>query len=224
MSTGEMSRSSFEQRPERAEYVVMPISETADASVWPPSALRVDATGEIHGDIRKGNRLDWTAYVTTQRSGVLAQPSQTVSIDELFANLESTHHLRRALDLLGESIKLVESALASDGADPIACDDQMQLFYSLLPELFCCRSVGDGFGSIINAVQQAAANQLGVPMDRKQMESLLSVLRCLRYGPFIPHQDAVEMIIKLEDAGLMVDPPALAEVADTPQDGEAGVR
>src|SRR5271167_1566769 len=120
MSTGEMSRSSCEQRADRTEFVVMPISETADAPVWPPSAPRVGATGVIHGDVRRGNRLDWTAYVTTERSGVLAQPSQTASIDELFANLENTHHLRRALDLLGESIKLVESALALDESDPIA--------------------------------------------------------------------------------------------------------
>jgi len=202
----------------------MPISETADAPVWRSPTLRVNLTGVVHADVKAGNLLYGNFPVGIRRPDVSAQPGQTASIDDLFADLESTHRLKRALDLLGESIKLIESSLALDDADPIACDDQMQLFYSLLPELFCCRSVGDGFGSIVNAVQQAAANQQGVPMDRKQMEALLSVLRSLRQGPFILHRDAVDMIMRLEDAGLMVDPPALSEIADIPQYGEAGVR
>lgn len=224
MSTGEMYRSSSEERAERAEIVYMPVSVTADAPVWPPPRLRGDDTSVIHRDIKSGNVLYGIGSVSIQGSGALIKPAQSASIDEIFANLESTHHLKRALSLLDESITLIESALALGDADPITCDDQVQLFYSLLPELFCCRSLGDGFGSIVNAVQQAAVNQQGIPMNRTQMEVLQSVLRKLRHGPFILHRDAVELIMSLEDTGLMVDPPALSKIADIPQDGEPSVR
>jgi len=224
MSTGETYQSSSERRPERAEFVLLPVSVTADAPAWPVPKLRGHDPDIVrHGDVQKEGRV-YVNAVLSVRPGPSTQPTQTASIDELFANLKGTHHLRRALDLFGESIKLIESALALGDTDPIACDDQMQVFYSLLPELFCCRSLGDGFGSIVNAVQQAAVNQHGVPMNGKQMEILQSVLRSLRQGPFILHRDAVEMIMRLEDAGLIVDPPALSEIADIPQDDEPGVR
>jgi hypothetical protein len=224
MSTGETSQNSFEQRSERAEFHVMPPSETADARAWPPSGAKAGAADMICRDIPQESRLYWTAHVSTHRTSAFTQPAQAASIDELFGNLENTHHLKRALELLGESITLVESALALDVTEPVACDDQMQLFYALLPALFCCRSLGDGFGSIINGIQQAVANQKGFPMDRKQMGVLRSVLRSIRQGPFISHRDAVEIVMSLEDTGLMVDPPALAEIADTPQYDQAGLR
>src|ERR1700760_2465187 len=54
--------------------------------------------------------------------------------------------------LLTEIIKRFEAASQETDSDPITADDFVQSTQPLLRELFCCRSIGEGFALIINAL------------------------------------------------------------------------
>lgn len=221
MSSREIYPNFSEQRVERVEVAHNPVSLTAEPlSRKPPSSI-AEAGFPRHSDINESNTLYGNVSISLYRDGL--QPARLATIDELFSNLESTSRLKQALALLDGAIKQAEAALSSD-AQPVASDDDIQVLYSLLPELFCCRSLGDGFAAVINALQQAAANQRGVPIDRPQIEAIMVILRKLRQSPFLPYADAVDIVLKLEDTGLIVDLPALSYLADTPEHEEDRVR
>jgi|SRR5271157_838189 len=220
MSSRETYPSYFEHKTDGVEIASM-VSLTAEATLWLGS--RVDQTRAIQDDIREENPPYKKPVVSIRFGGASAQPRGAAPIEELFANVERTSRLKRALELLDEAIKLAEAALSAD-ADLVAFDDNMQVLYSLLPELFCCRSLGDGFASVVNAIQQAVANQRGIPMNGNQAEAVLIALRELKRSPFLPHSDAVELVMRLEDANLVVDPPALSQIVEIPPHEETGVR
>jgi len=82
----------------------------------------------------------------------------------------------------------------------------------LLPELFCCREIGDGFGAIVNALKYSFANASGNLFTRGQLETIVRVLSTLSNEPFLRFETAVDLISDLEDSGLDVDPPVIAEL------------
>jgi hypothetical protein len=56
-----------------------------------------------------------------------------------------------ALRLLAVAIGRCQRSIdATD--DPMTADVEIQKLQMSLPELFCCRALGDGFGTIVNAV------------------------------------------------------------------------
>ncbi len=88
---------------------------------------------------------------------------------------------------------------------------------AVLPELFCCRSIGDGFAAIINAVFHGLKNSKSDAVSEKQIQQIRLVLQRIRIEPFIDFQRATEQILKLEDVGFTVEPeefPALADLLD----------
>lgn len=123
-----------------------------------------------------------------------------------------SHELRpelaRAFILLDEALKQVSSAmtyLKSD--DAISSDDAIIHLKALLPELFCCRTLGDGFGAIIIAVYHSVANMRGMPLNLKQLKTVWNILDKIRTEPFLKHDHAVDEIMTLEDVGFEVEPP-----------------
>ena len=85
-----------------------------------------------------------------------------VTIDEIYHSPESigSPYLRSALRLISKALGDVDSALELLGdGDKVGSDDAMQHFQVILPELFACRSIGEGFGllvsALLNAVNQA---------------------------------------------------------------------
>ena len=83
-----------------------------------------------------------------------------------------------------------------------------------LPELFCCRSIGDGFGLIINAIQSGLANSAGEPTTKAEVIAIRQALRLLRDEPFIPTEAATDILMRLEDAGLSIEPSGFDALAD----------
>lgn len=123
--------------------------------------------------------------------------------------------LTTASQLLEEGIDLVnESILMLVDDDLISSDDAMLRFRALLPELFCCRSLGDGFGTIINSIFHAIGNMDETPMNERQLHTILNILKRIHTEPFIEYNEAVEEIMSLEEAGFEVSPPHLKFVAD----------
>ena len=112
--------------------------------------------------------------------------------------------------LLDESLGYMDTALdAEKDGDPIEADDQIQHFQALSPELFCCRTLGDGFGAGINAIHYSLKNLNGNPLNANQIGTIRLVLKHLRAEPFLTFLTAVELITKLERTGLNVAPPNL---------------
>jgi len=82
----------------------------------------------------------------------------------------------------------------------------MQRLQSLLPELFYCRDLGDGFGAIINALKFSFENAHGTPFSEGQISLIGQAVERIRQEPFLHFEQAAELVGKLEDADLTVDP------------------
>lgn len=123
--------------------------------------------------------------------------------------------LHMAIKLLKEAIEIVNESIKMFLEDDfISSDDALQRFQALLPELFCCRVLGDGFGSIINSLFHSIGNINNKPTNEIQLNALLRILKRLHSEPFIRFDEAVEEILYLEEVGFEVSPPHLEYVAD----------
>jgi len=122
-----------------------------------------------------------------------------------------SHELRpelaRSFTLLSEGLEYVSQSIkALKEGDLISSDDFIHRLQALLPELFCCRSIGDGFGAIINAIYQSLANMQGSALELAQLETIRRGLRRISTEPFLELSEAVDEIIRLQDIGLEPEP------------------
>jgi hypothetical protein len=90
----------------------------------------------------------------------------------------------------------------------------MQRLQALLPELFYCRDLGDGFGAIVNALKFSFENAHGTPLSEGQVRLIGQVIERIRQEPFMRFETAADLVGKLEDVGLIVDPPAFAVLGE----------
>jgi hypothetical protein len=130
-----------------------------------------------------------------------------------------SHELRPELSvmfvLLSEGLKHVSDAIdMQNSGDVISSDDAIHRLQALLPELFCCRSISDGFGSIINAIYHSINNMHGNPLGSKQLHAVQRVLNRISTEPFLEYGEAVDEIMTLEDAGFEVEPSYYHYAAD----------
>ncbi|HME35864.1 MAG TPA: hypothetical protein VKF84_11545 [Candidatus Sulfotelmatobacter sp.] len=129
----------------------------------------------------------------------------------------STEHVT-ALRLLGEGI--VESKRALDAIasrDVLIADLEMQKLQMLLPELFCCRALGDGFGTLVNSLMSAFEGLAGETPNTDQMRMMSRVLRLLSDKPFLSTSEADEQLDALESVGLNPYPAELMDFLSSEQ-------
>lgn len=112
--------------------------------------------------------------------------------------------LSTAIQLLLESIDYVNESyeMLIDG-DIISSDDAVHKFQALLPELFCCRTLGDGFGLIVNSIFNAINNLNGTPLNKNQLKAILKLLKRIYSEPYIDFEEASEELISIEELGLI---------------------
>jgi hypothetical protein len=117
-----------------------------------------------------------------------------------------------ALTLLASAVRYTELALSAmrDG-DDIGADSETQKVQVLLPELFCCRALGDGFGSVVNSVMSAFESLQGNPLSLPQLRAVNQILNLLRDKPFLTVDEADQRIEQLEAVNLSPYPPELVE-------------
>jgi len=177
-------------------------------------ALRLRALPVVVGD---------TSDVPPRQFAVMAhfspleeKPSRTATVEEIYPRLmEAGSTLRTGIALLGEAAQRADAAVAAIGDDDlVAADIELQHLQAVLPELFCCRSLGDGFGSVVNSLQIAFANQKGLPFNSEQVGAIARAVRRLRHEPFLSIDQAVDIVAALEDVDVVVEPPGLGELAD----------
>jgi hypothetical protein len=117
-----------------------------------------------------------------------------------------------ALRLLGLAVGRTQRALtAMNDGDEIAADSETQKVQVLLPELFCCRSLGDGFGSVVNGLLGAFESLQGNPPSVPQLRKLNQVFILLRDKPFLSADEADEQLGQLESVNLSPYPAELVE-------------
>jgi hypothetical protein len=140
-----------------------------------------------------------------------------VTIEEIYHSPESigSPYLRNALRLVSMALGNVDSALELLGdGDKIGGDDAMHHYQVLLPELFACRSIGDGFGLLVSSLQNAVARLRGQPMEERQIRAVRSVLVAVRSEPFMTFDAALAHVSRLEQVNLSVDPPNFEYLAE----------
>jgi hypothetical protein len=139
-----------------------------------------------------------------------------IPIDVLYPATESNRHeLIRALQLLPQAVKELELARdAFNANDVLQSDHHVHAVQLLIPDLFRCRTIGDGFGAIVSALEIAFVNQRGEPLGEKQIITILRALKQLRSHPFVSFDSALQVVEDFEKVGLSVDPASLDELID----------
>ena len=142
-----------------------------------------------------------------------------IDIDRLYDVRETpgstANNMVRALDLLAQASKFLEDARRE--SNPMNSDRFVQRLQILLPSLFACRAVGDGYGVIVNALQFAFDNLHGKVMTGEQITVMWRVLKELRSRPAMSLEDGIKRVTELEESNLDVDPQNLGEILDSLQ-------
>jgi hypothetical protein len=111
--------------------------------------------------------------------------------------------------LLTDVIKNIEIASRDYNSDPISADDHAQSTLPLLAELFCCRSIGEGFAVIVNAITIGLLNRHGEPLSQKQLHAIMRSLKSLKSHLFLRYDAALRILIELKQVGLNIHPETL---------------
>jgi hypothetical protein len=150
--------------------------------------------------------------ITFEVQGALAL-APVINIERLYEAVPGTSsQMVRALEVLKHVIELLGEAKKSD--NPIEADTLIQSANLALPKLFSYRSIGDGFGIVINSLHYAFTNLRGMPLTEEQLNVIWRVLRELRERPVLSVEQAVQCAEELEERGLEVDPPDLGDLLD----------
>lgn len=166
-------------------------------------------------------------HATAETSRKIEKPSITVSEGESkplnFISTQSLYPLASefnpklfmAMRLLEEGIGQLNEAINMFRNDYLlSSDDAIQRFQALLPELFCCRDLGDGFGAVVNAVFHSLKNLEGIPANQEQLLAIKKIINRIAIEPFLDFEEAVDEIIMLENVKLIVEPSHFKFMAD----------
>ena len=147
---------------------------------------------------------------------------KSISIDDLYSEREALSiAFTTALSLLQEGVELAEEAKKHVREDDLfSADDAIVRLHSLLPEMFACRDIGDGYGAIVGALMFSLENKGGDPLDERQVKALLRVMRKIRSFPFMGFDAAVDLIMLLDDAGFVTEPGEFKHYAAWLDEGE----
>jgi hypothetical protein len=193
------------------------VHESRDANTvrvkWQRREGHTESTGQIESELKDFVRKEVSIQLSEVVSGYSLK--STMDVRDIYTDLEQFSILKTAVDLLDEAVEYLARAQSflREG-DDIAADDEIQKFHAALPELFCCRDLGDGFGTIVNAANIAINNQEGAFLNSRQVELLHSAIAEIRKNPFIPFQNVVSFLVAFQNADLAIDPPGLSVFAE----------
>jgi hypothetical protein len=109
---------------------------------------------------------------------------------------------------VGRSLRAIQFMATND---VMSADTEMQKLQVLLPELFCCRVLGDGFGTIVSSLMSTFEGLEGETPTVAQMQAINRVLRMLREKPFLSPDDADKQLELLEEVNLTPYPTELLD-------------
>jgi hypothetical protein len=160
----------------------------------------------------KGTKADFTYTQKPRQIGLTA--TEPIDIGQLYAAPEAARpDFLKLQTLLADAISFVSAAKDAYAAGQLVdADTSIVKFQMMLDDLFGCRTVGDGYGTIVNSLLFAFINQAGKPLSEIQILTLWRVLRQLKSRPFLNLEAALEQIDELTTASFLVDPPVLGEM------------
>ena len=136
-------------------------------------------------------------------------------LDDLYPEFEGLSiTLRSAIALLDEAnVACREARHAARSGTLIASDNALLTVQALLPELFACRAIGDGFGMAVGALLTAFLNRGADVWSEEQILAVSSALTLLRETPFLTEEQAVDSVDMLQDKGIKVGIGMIEELA-----------
>ena len=93
-------------------------------------------------------------------------------------------------------------------------DYEITHFQGSIPELFCCKSLSEGFATIVVALGSSLRNRRGNILTREQLLAVVSCVARLNQELFLKYETALALIDELEDAGLNTDPSIASPIAE----------
>src|ERR1700722_8286324 len=178
----------------------------SDQIVWLPDGTGAPAIGNTE-ITRSSDRV--IPFLTRGANAV----ESAIDIDRLYEETPGTSsQIVTALELLKQAIDIFGHAMRSE--DALEADRFVQRAQLILPKLFALRSIGDGFGVIINSLHFAFTNLHGTPMRPEQVKAMWLVLRELRNMPAMSLDQGIHRTEELEASGLEVDPTELGELLE----------
>jgi hypothetical protein len=172
---------------------------------------RPDETGTPDTDRKDSTQP--TDVGTAYERFVVGALATVMDIDRFYDAVPGTSsQILTALEILKQAIDLLGQAQQS--ATAIETDRIVQRFKLLLPKLFQCRAVGDGFGMIITSVHVAFENLNGTPATQGQIRTIWRILRELRNVPAMSVDHAIRSIDEMEAAELEVDAPEVGTLLE----------
>ena len=156
----------------------------------------------------------YTAKVTDDRER--ATSNEGIETSALYDVYNNISYIPRILALLEEGSELLlSSSNHISSGDEVSSDNDIQHFLALLPELFCCRSIGDGFASIINSIYNAVINhsEIGL-LSKHQISTILTLVNHLKKEPFLEFDEAIDLILLLDGVDLNIEPKHLKKIAE----------
>lgn len=166
-------------------------------------ARQYDTAGGVSLPISKEEISGKIEFVETESINI----GENIKIQDLYSDPKAVRpEISNAIILLTEANDLANEALSLFKADDIFnADDAVNRLLALLPELFCCRELGDGFGAMVNALFQGIKNLEGEPLNEMQIQATKLLINRLLNEPFLPFESALEEIEKLEESGFSID-------------------
>lgn len=143
------------------------------------------------------------------------ESAASISAVDLYIDAEVlSPTLVRGLGLLEEAAVLVGQSIQAVEGDPFLSDMHTQKLRPILRRLFICRSIGDGFGAIVDALISGLDNNRGLPLDRRRLSAILNALLTLQREPFLTFTSAIKVIEEIESVGFSTEPPGFEHLAD----------
>jgi hypothetical protein len=128
-------------------------------------------------------------------------------IDDLYHGVTPGNQLlNRARQLLQENERRIADArqLLNEG-DVLGADNEISLFQADLPELFCCRSLSEGFAAVVVALNHSLQNRRGAPLSSDQITAILNCVRRLNTDTFLSFDQSLDLVDDLERRELLTD-------------------
>lgn len=119
-----------------------------------------------------------------------------------------------ALRLLGQAIEALDVLANVEDDRPFDVEYQISSVRALLPDLFCCRKLSDGFGQVVVAIWCALSSHGGEPLDRARVNALRKAFVMLKAKPALTAESATDAVMGLEAAGLETEPPELSSLLE----------